>query len=433
MFVHRRHIVAGLASAALCLAMAPSLQAQTVPTLAAASDLKFAIEEVAARFEKDTGHKLRLVFGSCGNSKTQLLQGAPFHLFMSADEGFVYELADAGKTEDRGRAHSLGRIGIIVPPGSPLKPAGEPKDLAAALKDGRLQKFAIANPAHAPYGARAKEALQYAGLWEAIQSKLVLGENISQTAQFATSGSTQGGIIAVARALAREPKLLLLAERFSAVDQMNRQGLYRLLADLRRELTIPIVLVTHDPNEARMLADRLVVMDGGCVLQQATPAHIHDAPRNARVVDLVGIQNRFHGVWLGPAESPGMGLLRSAGSGTDDPSAPVLTVRDRGRLPVGQAVNWIIPSDGIILTHPQAEDSGVFGAGLVEARHLGEITLAMLSVDVVPGAHLVLTLAGAQRQTLEPGARFGVRLGPDRLHVMPLRIHPDPAPAPGGG
>ncbi len=197
-----RRIVSALAAVVLSLAVFHPLQAQTLPTVAAAADLKFALEEVASRFEKETGHKLRLVFGSSGTLKTQILQGAPFHLFLSADEGFVFELADAGKTEDRGRGYALGRIGIMVPPGSPLKPDGELKDLAAALKDGRLQKFAIANPEHAPYGARAREALRHAGLWEAIQPRLVLGENISQAAQFATSGSTQGGIIALSLALA---------------------------------------------------------------------------------------------------------------------------------------------------------------------------------------------------------------------------------------
>ena len=245
----------------------------------------------------------------------------------------------------------------------------------------------------------------------------------------ALSGGEQQRV-ALARALARAPKLLLLDEPFSAVDQMNRQGLYRLLADLRRELAIPILLVTHDLNEARMLADRLVVMDAGRILQQGTPAHIHDAPRNARVADLVGIQNRFHGLWLGPSESSGMGLLRwTSGSGADDPSLPVLTVRDKGRLPPGQVVNWIIPSDGIVLAEPDARQDGDFGAELVEARHLGEITLATLRVDAVPGAHLVLTLVGARRKTLQPGARFAVRLDPRRVHVMPLRIRPGTARA----
>lgn len=179
-------------------------QAQPAATVAAASDLKFALEEVVALFEQEGGHKLRLVFGSSGNFYAQILQGAPFHLFMSADEGFVFKLADAGKTQDRGRLYAYGRIGILVPKGSPLKADGELRDLAAALKDGRLQKFAIANPEHAPYGARAKEALEHAGLWQAIAPRLVLGENISQAAQFATSGSTQGGIVAYSLVLARQ-------------------------------------------------------------------------------------------------------------------------------------------------------------------------------------------------------------------------------------
>ena len=242
----------------------------------------------------------------------------------------------------------------------------------------------------------------------------------------ALSGGQQQRV-AVARALAREPKLLLLDEPFSAVDQMNRQGLYRLLADLRRELAIPIMLVTHDLNEARMLADRLVVMDGGRVLQEGTPESIHSAPRNARVADLVGIQNRFQGVWLGPADSPGQGRLRWTGGDTDDPAAPVLTVRDKGKLPSGHAVNWVITNDGIVLIDPSAGTSGDFDAEVIEARHLGEITLATLRVDAVPGAHLVLTLTGAQRQALTPGARLCARLDPGRVHVMPLRTRPGAA------
>lgn len=177
-------------------------QVQTVATVAAASDLKFAIEEVAAQFEKNTGHRLRLIFGSSGNFYTQIQQGAPFHLFMSADESYVFKLADAGRTVDRGRLYAVGRIGIMVPKGSTLKADSELKDLGVAMQDGRLQKFAIANPDHAPYGARAKEALLHAGLWSGIQPRLVLGENISQAAQFATSGTTQGGIIALSLALA---------------------------------------------------------------------------------------------------------------------------------------------------------------------------------------------------------------------------------------
>ena len=236
----------------------------------------------------------------------------------------------------------------------------------------------------------------------------------------ALSGGQQQRV-AVARALAREPRLLLLDEPFSAVDQMNRQGLYRLLADLKRELAIPIVLVTHDLNEARMLADRLAVMDAGHVLQQGTPSHIHNAPRNARVADLVGIQNRFQGEWLGPAACAGQGLLRWIGTGAAAQSTPVLVVRDKAKVPTGQMVNWVIPSDGITLVDIASQDATDFTAEVVEARHLGEITLATLSLAAVPGARLVLTLSGAQRRALAVAARVGVRLDPSLVHVMPVR------------
>jgi molybdate transport system substrate-binding protein len=208
--------------AALGLAAGQRVQAQPVPTVAAAADLKFALEEVAAQFEKDTRQKIRLVFSSSGTFLSQLLQGAPFHLYMSADEAFVFKLADAGKTRDRGRLYAYGRIGIIVPNGSPLKADSELKDLAAALQDGRLQRFAIANPEHAPYGARAREVLTALGLWDAIKPKLVYGENIAQTAQFATSGSTQGGIIALS--LAKAPAVAALGS-FALLPERLHQPL----------------------------------------------------------------------------------------------------------------------------------------------------------------------------------------------------------------
>ena len=191
---------------ALCAGGTAPAVAQSVGTVAAASDLQFALDAVAALFERETGQNLRLVYGSSGNLYSQIVQGAPFQMFMAADEDFVFKLADAGKTLDRGRLYALGRIGILVPAGSVLKADAGLKDLAVALKDGRLQKFAIANPEHAPYGARAKEALQTAGLWQAIEPHLVLGENISQATQFAASGSAQGGIVALS--LAKLPQVL---------------------------------------------------------------------------------------------------------------------------------------------------------------------------------------------------------------------------------
>lgn len=192
--------LATTALVALAISTAP-LVAQTAPIVAAASDLQFALEEIATKFRSETGGDVRLNFGSSGNFARQLQQGAPFEIFLSADEGFVFQLADASKTVDRGALYAEGRIVLFVPKGSSLKADPKFDDLRAALADGRIQRFSIANPEHAPYGRAAEQALKSQGLWDAVQPKLVLGENVSQAAQFATSGSAQGGIFAYSLAL----------------------------------------------------------------------------------------------------------------------------------------------------------------------------------------------------------------------------------------
>jgi len=194
--------------AALCIALvgigSGAGRAEPVPIVAAAADLQFALTEVAEAFAADTGLEVELAFGSSGNFARQIRQGAPFAMYLSADESYVIDLARDGFTRDEGALYAVGRIAIVVPHGSPLEADGSLDDLRAALEDGRLRKFAIANPEHAPYGRRAEEALRHAGLWAAIEDRLVLGENVSQAAQFATSGSTQGGIIAYSLALSPE-------------------------------------------------------------------------------------------------------------------------------------------------------------------------------------------------------------------------------------
>lgn len=188
----------------LAMSMPSAARAGDVPAIAAASDLQFALTEVAASFKTATGREVRLAFGSSGNFFRQIRQGAPFQMFLSADEEFVQGLADAGVTADEGALYAVGRIVLILPHGSPLAADGTLGDLAAALEDGRLKKFAIANPEHAPYGQRAEETLRHAGLWDAIKGKLVYGENVSQAAQFALSGNTEGGLVAWSLALAPE-------------------------------------------------------------------------------------------------------------------------------------------------------------------------------------------------------------------------------------
>jgi molybdate transport system substrate-binding protein len=196
-------ILAFAAGIALLGVAAPAA-AETAPTIAAAENVKFAIEELAASFKRETGRSLRIATGSSGNFTQQILQGAPFELFLSADEASIFRLADAGLARDRGTIYAQGRLVLFAPHGSPLVPDPALAGLKAALAAGAIRRFAIANPAVAPYGQRAVEALTHAGLWEAIEPRLVMGENIAQAAQFASSGSAEGGIIALSLALAPE-------------------------------------------------------------------------------------------------------------------------------------------------------------------------------------------------------------------------------------
>ncbi|GAB4167825.1 MAG: molybdate ABC transporter substrate-binding protein [Rhodocyclaceae bacterium] len=198
-------LLAGLLAFAVPATAAP---AGEVPAIAAAADLKYALAEVAARFLQDTGRDLKLAFGSSGNFATQIENGAPFELFLSADENYVFRLAEKGLTRDRGTLYAVGRIVLFVPRGSPLRADETLRDLRAAIADGRLRRFAIANPEHAPYGRAARAALEHAGLWDAVGPRLVLGENASQATQFAASGSCEGGIVPLS--LSRVPEIARL-------------------------------------------------------------------------------------------------------------------------------------------------------------------------------------------------------------------------------
>ncbi|MEN9728275.1 MAG: molybdate transporter, periplasmic molybdate-binding protein [Pseudomonadota bacterium] len=176
-----------------------------VPVVAAAADLQFALPEVAAAFEHTTGEGVRLAFGSSGNFARQIEQGAPFELFLSADETLVQRLAQAGLTVDDGQIYAHGRLALFVAANSTVAADAELAGLAAALKAGALRRFALPNPVHAPYGQRAETLLRKKGLWEALLPHLVLGENAAQAAQFALSGSVDAGISAWS--LSRAPGL----------------------------------------------------------------------------------------------------------------------------------------------------------------------------------------------------------------------------------
>jgi molybdate transport system substrate-binding protein len=204
--VRQDHIIGSVSqvawiAAAAWLAVGAPVAAQRAPTIAAASDLNFALTEIADRFARENGQRVEVVFGSSGTLTRQIRDGAPFELFLSADEAFVEELARAGLTRDRGTLYGVGRIVLFAPSGSALMPKEGLDGLARLLASGRVTRFAIANPEHAPYGRAAEQALRKRGLWNDLQPRLVLGENVSQASQFAISGNAAGGIIAYSLAL----------------------------------------------------------------------------------------------------------------------------------------------------------------------------------------------------------------------------------------
>jgi molybdate transport system substrate-binding protein len=182
----------------LCFLSARPGSAQEI-TVAAAADLQFAFQDVTARFQKDTGKTVKLIFGSSGNFFTQIQNGAPFDLFFSADIDYPKKLEAAGLAETGTLyEYATGKIVLWVPKESKL-------DLSRGLKvllDPGIKKIAVANPEHAPYGRAAVAALRHEGIYDKVSDKFVLGENISQTASFVVSGSADIGIVALSLAIA---------------------------------------------------------------------------------------------------------------------------------------------------------------------------------------------------------------------------------------
>jgi molybdate transport system substrate-binding protein len=168
-------------------------------TVAAAADLQFVFQDVASSFQKDTGHNVKMIFGSSGNFFAQIQNGAPFDIFFSADVGYPQKLEAAGLVEPGTMyEYATGKIVLLVPMGSRL----DLKRGLSVLLDPQIKKIAIANPEHAPYGRAAAAALQHEKLYDQVSSKFVLGENISQTASFVVSGAADVGIVALSLALA---------------------------------------------------------------------------------------------------------------------------------------------------------------------------------------------------------------------------------------
>lgn len=184
--------------------------------VAAASDLQFAFGEIGPAFEAATGHQVTFIFGSTGNLTTQIENGAPFDILAAANVAFVDRLSEQGLTiPETQQLYAQGRIVLIV-----NRQAGIQVTTLEALRDPAISRVAIANPEHAPYGQAAREALQSAGVWQAVQEKLVLGENVSQALQFVQTGDAPVGIVALS--IADVPEVtgtLLSAELHEPINQ----------------------------------------------------------------------------------------------------------------------------------------------------------------------------------------------------------------------
>jgi molybdate transport system substrate-binding protein len=179
------------------------LEAQKPPMVAAASSLNFALKAVADQFATERGERVELVFGASGTLTRQIHEGAPFELFLAADDEFPAQLAAAGLTRDAGAVYATGRLVLFAPTGSPLSVDERLEGLARLLASGGVRRFAIANPEVAPYGKAAEEVLRKRGIWDTVRPALVMGDSIAQAAQFATTGNAVGGLIAYS--LVRSP------------------------------------------------------------------------------------------------------------------------------------------------------------------------------------------------------------------------------------
>jgi molybdate transport system substrate-binding protein len=220
-------------------------------TIAAASDLQFALQKISDDFQKQTGITVKVTFGSSGNLTTQIENGAPFDLFFSADSDFPKRLIKAGQADPGSfYEYATGKLVLWVRKGSTL-------DLTKGLQvltDPKIGKISIANPTHAPYGRAAVAAMKSAQVYDRVSGKLVLGENISQAAQYVQTGAADIGLIALSLALAPSMNseiryALIPANAYPPIDQAaaivaaskHKAEAQKFLAFMKRPQTLAVM------------------------------------------------------------------------------------------------------------------------------------------------------------------------------------------------
>lgn len=259
---------------------------------------------------------------------------------------------------------------------------------------------------HVPSGERRSRAMD-------LLAKVHL-DGLEDRIPAALSGGQQQRV-AVARALARDPRVLLLDEPFSAVDRATRQRLYVELAELRRELKVPTLLVTHDLEEAAILADTLCILHHGKTLQTGTPMTVKTRPNSVAVARLVDIRNIFDGVVLGHDAAKGVSYLGWQGR--------TFTTRLRPEFQPPAKVSWCIPASHVLLhrrDRPTRGDTENPVEGLVtDMLALGE-TVRMTVALGPDGACITVPVLVhvAQRNRLEPGSEVTLTLRAEGIHLM---------------
>jgi molybdate transport system ATP-binding protein len=253
-------------------------------------------------------------------------------------------------------------------------------------------------------------AAEKKGIAQNWLARMGIGELAQRMPNQLSGGQQQR--VALARALARQPKVLLLDEPFSAIDTPTRQGLYKTLAELRRDLDIPIILVTHDLREAGLLADRITVIDRGIGLQTASPQNLFQKPRNSRVAELVGISNLFQGRF-------NQGKLHWQGTGI------ALDVIDKNKIPADSVVAWVIPQSGISVGRTKTALSHT--ASVSEISAIGQIAVIQFAIPASDQT-IIWEASAAEVRRLELGIGVQVELELDgkQIHIMPLRPINDP-------
>jgi molybdate transport system substrate-binding protein len=229
--------------------------------IAAASDLTAAMQRLGPAFEKQTGIHVSVSLGSSGNFFAQIQNGAPFDVFLSADKSYPEKLVQAGQAEPNSLTpYARGRLVLWTAKSTGLHPPSrDGKTLDGGLdflKRPEVRKIAIANPEHAPYGRAAVAAMEHFKVYDQVKPKLVLGENISQTAQFAQFGNVDVGFVGLSGALS---------------ESMARSGSYVLLPDESYpplEQAGVVVAASKNKEQARRFLTFLMSAEGQTILKE---------------------------------------------------------------------------------------------------------------------------------------------------------------------